>query len=456
MHVMWADDAPHPMRADMGKLSFFGVALIGGAAVALLVALARRPAKSSSEQSCCGRGSRWWPALLFLPLVLFFFLFMARVRESRHFELVPPTPVPPIHHGDHQAAATLHHQEHELARRTAEIRRRIEQMDIHELMDRFDAPRIVISGPRPATIPWLALAPLAASSAARIGEANSADAALVGEAAEAEDNALQVDAAAAVKLITAEAAETRPASDSGNASVAESDQAGAVSTSGQNVEQDWSSQHLSTPIGEEHTKPKVDPDRPDWVNSPRQHVGEVWREVLVTEEWSTEPECQRAADIGLLLKTYEHVQRLVGDSFDRRWPDYRLIAGEPGEVNYRLDQLRSAGITVDFIRREIAKAEYLETVNRSVGPMMKLHTLVEFTPSVDRDLRRYWDSYRRQARLAGVGLGAGGILSLLGLAYGLLKVDTWTKGYYTKRLFLGVPAAIISLVGLLALVIELN
>ena len=37
---------------------------------------------------------------------------------------------------------------------------------------------------------------------------------------------------------------------------------------------------------------------------------------------------------------------------------------------------------------------------------------------------------------------------------GLLKIDTWTKGYYTKRLFLGVPAVIIGGVLLLALVIK--
>ena len=42
-----------------------------------------------------------------------------------------------------------------------------------------------------------------------------------------------------------------------------------------------------------------------------------------------------------------------------------------------------------------------------------------------------------------VGVGAGSILGLLTLVFALLKIDTWTKGYYTKRLFLGVPAAII-------------
>ena len=56
---------------------------------------------------------------------------------------------------------------------------------------------------------------------------------------------------------------------------------------------------------------------------------------------------------------------------------------------------------------------------------------------------------RRSERFAVVGAGAGSVLGLVGLALGLLKVDTWTKGYYSKRLFLGVPAAIIGGLALL-------
>jgi hypothetical protein len=85
--------------------------------------------------------------------------------------------------------------------------------------------------------------------------------------------------------------------------------------------------------------------------------------------------------------------------------------------------------------------------------MKKLYTLIEFNPNIDRQLRQYWDSHQRKERFAVVGAGASGILGLLGLCYGLLKVDTWTKGYYTKRLFLGVPAAIIGAGTLLAAMI---
>jgi hypothetical protein len=42
-------------------------------------------------------------------------------------------------------------------------------------------------------------------------------------------------------------------------------------------------------------------------------------------------------------------------------------------------------------------------------------------------------------------------LACISLVWGLLKVDTWTKGYYSKRLFFGVPAVIIGIVCFLAI-----
>ena len=97
--------------------------------------------------------------------------------------------------------------------------------------------------------------------------------------------------------------------------------------------------------------------------------------------------------------------------------------------------------------------EFIETVDRSFGPMKKLYLQIEFTPAVDRELRRHWDAGERRERVAMVGVGAGSVLGFIGLLFALLKVDTWTKGYYTKRLFIGVPAAIIG--ALLLLLIEI-
>jgi hypothetical protein len=118
-------------------------------------------------------------------------------------------------------------------------------------------------------------------------------------------------------------------------------------------------------------------------------------------------------------------------------------------LDSRLAALASLGIGIDFIRREIATDEYVETAERSFGPMKKLYTLIEFSPAVDRELQARWEASRRGERVAVVGMGAASVLGILGLAWGLLKVDTATRGYYTKRLFLGVPAAIIGVVVLL-------
>ena len=113
------------------------------------------------------------------------------------------------------------------------------------------------------------------------------------------------------------------------------------------------------------------------------------------------------------------------------------------------------GIGVDFIRREILVKQYTEQSERSCGPMYRMYTLVEFTPSVDSELRRHWASLQRQDTFGMVGVGAASVLGLLGLVYGLLKVDTATKGYYTKRLFIGVPAAIIGGTVLFSLLVEI-
>jgi hypothetical protein len=458
MHVSWHEHRP----AAVAKFSFFGILTFGGLALALICALTRRP--SNPAGSSAGNGRRWWPALLIMAPLLFLFIGSTRVRESRRHELPPPVP---HHHQELRIESSVRHQEREIARQVAEIQRRIERMDIHELMDQFDAPRIVISGPQPGAIPWLALAKVAASSAERIGEVTSEAVSFLAEAAEKEiatdERQLQAEAAAGMKLITAEAEWTDETSESSDsAHVDTSSHAEVVPKATASVEPaadsvlasspgPWVAATEPAPDHEVESWPKKETRRPDWVKYSSKRVGEVQRKVLVTDEWSTERECQRAADIGLLLATYEHIQQLVGNSYEQHATDFALLSDNPAAVDSRLHQMRSAGITVDYIRREIAKEEYLETVERSVGPMMKLYTLVEFSPSVDRELRNYWDSYRRQERLAAVGFGAGGILGLLGFAYGLLKVDTWTKGYYTKRLFLGVPAVIIGLVALLAM-----
>jgi len=200
--------------------------------------------------------------------------------------------------------------------------------------------------------------------------------------------------------------------------------------------------------------------RPAWVDDPPKRVGHVWREVVVAGEYATVEECYEAADDLLYLATWEHVQRLMGQEPSTP-PEpvgldnsaYQLAKARSAKGHSDRMALKYMGVGIDYIRRQIVPedGEYLETVERSFGPMKKLYTQLEFTPSVDRELRERWEADERESRLVAVGTLGGLVVSLVGLAYGLLKVDTWTKGYYTKRLFLGVPAAIIGLIALAAL-----
>jgi hypothetical protein len=231
--------------------------------------------------------------------------------------------------------------------------------------------------------------------------------------------------------------------------------------------------------------------RPEWTKVTPGRMGDNPRELIETEEYQSADECYQAADVYLLLKTFQRMQQVVKlPSIDDSWhpsitfqqglmlADGKIIAtggphakwphptwpdpvvnryrttetdGNPTWWDPRLAQLSNMGIGIDYVRRSlVAKGpnnqplEYVDTVNHdSIGQMKKLYLQIEFTKTFDQQLVRLWEGHRRAERLAMIGVGAGSILGLLTLVFALLKIDTWTKGYYTKRLFLGVPAAII-------------
>jgi hypothetical protein len=231
-----------------------------------------------------------------------------------------------------------------------------------------------------------------------------------------------------------------------------------------------SSDKPATVLAEAETDKPI--TRPAWVDELPKRTGNIRREVIATEPYATMDECYQAADIYLLLKTYQRIQELAGKPYtDSSLPSLTFEGGRvladgkivsygrkfPYWADERIRALDNMGIGTDYIRREIVAKdpkdnearEFIETVPVSFGGMKKLYLQIEFTQAVDRDLKKHWDTRLRTERFAIVGGGAGALLSLLGVVFALLKIDTWTKGYYTKRLFIGVPAAIIAGVFLL-------
>jgi len=463
---------PRPMNIS-ARPSIFAILLFGAAVVAGIVAFVRW----ATAKRTVGEGGNWWPALLLVPLLLVLTMVgsfrvqrSARIPSGHDHEW----PARAIHDQFARQQADFARQHAQLARQAAkmndQLKHRIDSMDIHELMDLVDAPRIML--PMPPTGILLKLANATngennagepASAGGKAGTTDDAtDDATAGETDERRTNEpdaqLLAEANAGVQSILGQEASSQEAVTNADEEsdrvvmVAETKSARADKPpkNDKPTERETEAGGLSTPIAAA-SEPAVERNRPNWVNQPPIRFGEVQRDVLVTEEWSSEPECERARDIDLMLKTYEHIQMLVGSPFEHfQLEDRRDL--QDGRVQDRLQELNRAGISLDYIHREIAKDEFLETVERSVGPMKKLYTLIEFTPGVDRELGQRWEAREREQRFWMLGAGASSVLGVLACVFGLLKIDTWTKGYYTKRLFLGVPAAIIGVIlSLLAL-----
>ena len=176
--------------------------------------------------------------------------------------------------------------------------------------------------------------------------------------------------------------------------------------------------------------------RPDWVDQPTKLVGKVQRIALSAGPYTTVKECQ--ADLMNQMRAAV-LQRAI----DR--------AHEADPKSPGVPSLESMGIDTTYILRELCTGEFSETVDTSVGEMKKAYALLEFNEAQDAILLDRAQVIARRHGLVRTVVAAGSVLSVLSLALALLKLDTWTRGYYSKRLFIGVPAAIIAVAGLLSL-----
>jgi hypothetical protein len=491
--IHWTSWNPDELR-QVPVWPRLGLLLLIGAAIVVFTGMLRR--NPSSEERHTRRG--WWPVLLVPALLvvaapLFYLQFADHRSVSYATPGTPPRPPRPLAHFSRDEDAIS---QKKAAQLEAKLQQQIAEMDIHELMDLFDAPRIVITTPRKITFPILSNLPKPISLPVKsitillaAAESSEDSDSLAGADKEAElelvvehsDDRLIAEADAAVEAIVAESktseshstdkhavseikAEAEPAAAVGTNDVADGPHVITERSSTKNRSKQsgkpWSARPrddaASLPWTQADMTPSPDrtigtfAERPHWAVVPPGRVGDVRRFTLCTGPWSTEPECERERDRLLMTHIYSQIQWLNGTHASNQTYKERLATDADSE---ELNALQRAGITIDYAHREIAKEEYWQIEEHSFGPMKRLWTLIEYTPAVDRELRQRWDTYRRQERFAVVSAGAGGVLGLLGLCYGLLKVDTWTKGYYTKRLFLGVPAAIIGAGTLLAAMI---
>jgi flagellar basal body-associated protein FliL len=185
----------------------------------------------------------------------------------------------------------------------------------------------------------------------------------------------------------------------------------------------------SDPPAETETK-----KRPEWVDKPPKRVGDVHKVVVESDPFITVDEC------------FVQLEQRFPEEVERRLA--KLVPSDQRSL-VEHSSLAGSGVGLDYIMREICLLQHTEVVESSVGAMRKVYVLMEFTPAIEKHLLQSWQSQLRRHRLTSVFLIAGGILAALAMLYGMLQFDTWTRGYYTKRLLWGVPAAIIAVVTVL-------
>jgi len=170
---------------------------------------------------------------------------------------------------------------------------------------------------------------------------------------------------------------------------------------------------------------KTKPTRPSWVDNPPKRVGNVYREVVSVGPYETESECYHALEPLLSNVVKQRIEQLVPNS--------------------QVPDLGQLGMGMEYVLRDLCNDAWTEVIYASFGEMKHVHVQMQFGPAQDQQLQTAFRNYQRQGRIAKVGGIAGLGIGGLALLFGLLKADTWTRGDYTKRLFFGVPAAIIGL-----------
>jgi hypothetical protein len=219
-------------------------------------------------------------------------------------------------------------------------------------------------------------------------------------------------------------AESKPSEDAADP-LAHGSEAMAVSTIAQQPQDDPANLAIAKSIA---ALPK-----PDWVLNPPKQIGNVRKFVVTSDPYLTAEECRQDADEKMQNLALNRAAELSGAATRRT-----------GAAS-----LADLGLGADYVRRELCTDEYIDVIDSSVGEMRKTYSLVEFNEAQDALLVDRARSYSRQEGLLDVTLIGGGVFASVATLFGLLRIDTWTRGYYTKRLFLGVPAAIITMLALL-------
>lgn len=216
-----------------------------------------------------------------------------------------------------------------------------------------------------------------------------------------------------------------PVDESSAAGSGQAAPAGAASGESGGDESLFESESALDPLDTEH-RVVIPEGRPDWVESRPVREGQVHTTAVQSELQARERDCWKSLDDELAKATRNYIAEQLDDS---RAPLF---------VQYSVDEIKTR-----FVRPEHV---YHEVVQVSFGPMHQAHALLEFPAAFRDELDQRWEHVRVAGRLVQVGGLTFGVLALLAVMYGYLRVDTATRGYYTARLQFLTAVAILAVI----------
>ncbi len=164
-------------------------------------------------------------------------------------------------------------------------------------------------------------------------------------------------------------------------------------------------------------------EKPEWVDAPPGPVDGVYQTTVTVGPYTTRQECDDALPRELSKATTDYVETYLGAREGRR-----------------------VSLSPEFLREHVVKAEWEESIQASVGPMIQVHVLLKYDGLVNARLKEEWRRAVISTRIMYAGAGLLAVMGTLLALFTFLKIDLITKGAYRGRLKLAALAGILILV----------
>jgi hypothetical protein len=155
----------------------------------------------------------------------------------------------------------------------------------------------------------------------------------------------------------------------------------------------------SRPLAASHPSPAAEPvgARPDWVDAAPHYADNAYVMPIAVGPYTTRLECEAVLPEALQQAVAKYVELYLGPEAAQR-----------------------ARLT--FVREQLVRQEWEETVETSVGRMVVLHLELRFTTWMQDAIRDALRQATAAGRLRVAAIGLGGVLAVLGVLFGYLKL----------------------------------